>query len=94
MLSTYLKCRSHLLVFGTAWLTWSVAFVVDLEHSVVKFTGAAFKNAYNYFNVVENMETIQRYAIFLAVEAERSVYFKVGNYHFGRCNYLYYWLDF
>ena len=48
---------------------------------MVKFTGAAFKNAYTYFDVVEDLELIQRYTNFMTDEAESSVYFKVGNYH-------------
>ena len=54
-----------------------------LVHSSVKFSGAAFRNAYKYFNKKEDGDTVRRYENYMKGEGASSTVFRVSLLAFG-----------
>ncbi|KAI0212439.1 hypothetical protein LSAT2_002639 [Lamellibrachia satsuma] len=52
--------------------------ISTLMHSVVKFTGTAFRNAYKYYNTEEDDDSVRRYENYMKGEDTRSTVFRKG----------------
>ena len=63
---------------NTALTSSFVRMLAVVDRSVVKFTGLAFRNAYEYFNEVIDEDMIRRFETYMTRQKAESRFFKVS----------------